>query len=318
MISPKGRSLLRLAVLTALLLGLAAGLLGAPTLEDKKLTADQLIANHLAAIGTAEARAAIKTRVVNGTVRVQTRVGNAGAAVGTGTIVSMAPRFRYTMLFRLTEYPAEQMAFDGERAATSLLPSGNPTSLGGFLKGQNMPLKEGLICGVLSAAWPLLRLDQVQPNLDYRGLKKIEGRQLHELSYRQRKGYSDLKVALYFDPATFRHVRSTYRFEIPARLGVGPNDSTRLSEGYYLVAEDFDDFRVIDGVTLPHTYRLQLNVSTPTGSQLTDWTLQVSGVSHKEALDDRVFKLVSATKGNWDVAALLGVDRSLDWRQPRL
>jgi len=42
---------------------------------------------------------------------------------------------------------------------------------------ENVPLREGLLGGVLSAAWPLLRLAQQNPKLEYRGLKKMEGRQ---------------------------------------------------------------------------------------------------------------------------------------------
>ncbi|HLG14298.1 MAG TPA: hypothetical protein VJH03_07325 [Blastocatellia bacterium] len=285
----------RVAIAAAVGLTIIAGtLFAASPADDKKLSADELVTRHLAEIGSPEARAAIKTRTINGAVRVINRIGRASNIVGNATIVSMASRFRYTMLFPVVEYPSEQMAFDGERPAISYLPNGNPTNLGQFLKQQNLPLKEGLLCGVLSTAWPLMRVAEEQPKLEYKGLKKVDARELHELSYRPRKGYTDLKVMLYFDPATFRHVRSTYRFEIPARLGVGPNDSNRLTESYYLLSEDFDDFRQIDGVTLPTTYKLQLNLSTPSGSQLTDWTLQVTSVSHNQAMDERVFKLVSA------------------------
>ena len=63
------------------------------------------------------------------------------------------------------------------------------------------------------------------------------------------------------------------------------------------LVEEFDDFRAVDGLTLPHTYKLQLSASG-TGSSfggaapgLRDWTLTVDQVSHKAAVDESVFKL---------------------------
>jgi hypothetical protein len=120
-------------------------------------------------------------------------------------------------------------------------------------------------------------------------MSKIDGRQMHKASYRQRKGSPDLKVMLYFDPATFRHIRSEYRFQIGARIGVGPNDSNTVQESYYLLSEDFDDFRVVDGLTFPHKYKMQLSVNTSNGSVLYDWTLFVEEISHKETFDDQTF-----------------------------
>ncbi|HLG16109.1 MAG TPA: hypothetical protein VJH03_16620 [Blastocatellia bacterium] len=72
---------------------------------------------------------------------------------------------------------AEQLAFDGEHGGSGKLPSGSRSTLGRVLIVENVPLREGLLGGVLSAAWPLLRLAQQNPKLEYRGLKKMEGRQ---------------------------------------------------------------------------------------------------------------------------------------------
>jgi hypothetical protein len=134
-------------------------------------------------------------------------------------------------------------------------------------------------------------LGQQQPRLDYKGLSKINGRQLHKVSYRQRKGSPDLKVTLYFDPSTFRHIRTEYQFQIGARIGIGANDSNTVQESYYLLSEDFDDFRAVDALTLPHRYKLQLSVNTSAGSLLYDWTLLVDQISHKETFDDQVFMI---------------------------
>jgi hypothetical protein len=259
--------------------------------DDKKIPVEQLIANHLASIGSPAGRAAAKIRLVTGSVKLVSRVGRTGNLDGKGGIASVSPKLRYTMRFAAPDYPSEQMAFDGERISTSFLPEGKRSNLTLFLDQQNIPLKEGLLCGTLSTSWALFRLDQQQPRIEYKGVSKIDGRQLHKVEYRQRKGSPGLKITLYFDPQTFRHIRTEYKFQIGARIGLGPNSSNSVQESYYELTEDFDDFRAVDGLMLPHKYKLQLSVNTSNGSILYDWTLAVEQVSHKETFDDQTFTI---------------------------
>jgi hypothetical protein len=282
----------RLVYRTASSVLFAAFFLGvAASAQDKKLTVEEVVTRHLEALGAKEARAAVASRVVSGPVKYIIRLGGGGLLDGGAAMISAGPKVRYTMKFPNSEYPIEQMAFDGERAESGFLPSGGRTPMSHFLNQQTLPLKEGLFGGVLSTAWPLARIEQQQPKLEYRGLKKIDGREMYSLGYRARKGSSDLKVTLYFDSATFRHIRSEYKFEIGARIGEGPNDSTRIQESYYVLTEEFDDFRALDGLNLPHKYKLQLSVNTSGGSLLRDWTLTVDQISHKAAIEDGIFKL---------------------------
>ncbi len=273
----------RSAALVAMLTMIATG-------QNKKLTAEELIANHIKTIGSQEAIASFKTRALTGPVRLVRLIGTAAQLDGKGVMISSGPKFIYVIRFPTTEYPFEQMVFDGERSATGFLPQGQRSNLSQFLDQQSLPLREGLIGGTLSTAWSLLRLEEKQPKLEYTGLKKIDGRQLHELRYRQRKGSPDLRVTLYFDE-TFRHVHTVYKFEIGARIGVGPDDSTRIQESYYTLSEDFDEFREVDGITLPHYYKQRISIQTSNGSTMLDWTLKVSEISHQEKVDDQTFKI---------------------------
>src|SRR5262245_50299351 len=274
--------------------------------QNKKLTSEELIARHLDSIGTAEARSKASTRVASGEVKFIARLGGSANFDGDGMIVSSGAKLRFGIRLPLNDYPGEDMAFDGARAATGLLPQGRRSNLSAFLSSQSLPLKEGLIGGTLSTAWPLLRLDQTQPKLDYRGLKKIDGRQLHEVGYRPRKGAGDLKVSLFFDPETFRHVRTRYSFEVGASIGTREN-SNMNTESYYSLTEDFDDFRAVEGRTLLHTYKLQLRVqgnstaavvgAPPTvqvlpnnpASLLLDWTVTIKKIEHNAKIDDPIF-----------------------------
>jgi hypothetical protein len=259
--------------------------------DDKKMQPEELIARHLESLGHAQARAAAQRRVVAGMVNLVNRVGSTGSIKGQAMLASAGPRFRFGMNFPSQDYTGEDMAFDGKKAMTGFLPQGRRSNLSLFLNAQDAILKEGLIGGVLSTAWPLLRIDQTQPRLDYRGLKKIDDRQLHELSYRPGKGKAEVQVKIWFDQESFRHLRTEYSYEIGARLGNGPNESGRQQESHYKLTETFDDFRVVDGLTLPHKYKLQLSVQTMNGSLLSDWSFDAARISHKEQFDDQIFTI---------------------------
>lgn len=257
--------------------------------QDKKLTIEELVANHLDSIGSAQARSQPRNRVVSGTVKLISRVGTAGNIDGKVAMASAGTKLRYSLTFPSATYPGEQFGYDGSKVLTGHLPSGQRSPLSLFLEQQSVMLKDGLLGGTLSTAWALLRVDQLKPKLDYRGLKKIEGRELHIVGYRAQKGTSDLVITMFFDPATFRHVRTMYEFKIPARIGVGPNESARFQEDYFQIIEDFDDFRAIDALMVPRKYRVQLNVQTSRGSNVFDWSISVEQVLHNQALDEQVF-----------------------------
>ena len=268
----------------------AASMHATASAQDKKLTPEELISHHVESLGSPQARTAARSRVCSGAVLLTMRVGGAGNLTGNGMLATSGTRLRFGMKFPVVEYPTENIAFDGARAATGLLPQGGRSRLSAFLSQQDAPLKEGLLGGVLSTAWPLLRLAEQQPKLEYRGLKKFEGQQLHEITYRPRKGSSDLKLSLYFDPTTFRHVRTQYRFQIAA--AVGTREYANLNpENYYSLTEEFSDFSEVDGLMLPRKYRLQLSTQSGTSSAVYDYTMTISLISHKETIDERIFSL---------------------------
>jgi hypothetical protein len=256
--------------------------------QDKKLTSEELIARHLDSIGTAEARSKASTRVASGETKFLARLGGSANVDGQAMMVSSGVKLRFGIKLPLNDYPGEDIAFDGAQAAAGLLPQGNRSKLSAFLSSQDLPLKEGLIGGTLSTAWPLLRMDKTQPKLDYRGLKKVDGRQLHEVGYRPRKGSGELKVSLFFDPETFRHVRTKYSFEIGATIGTRENSNVN-TESYYTLTEDFDDFLAVDGLTLPHKYKMQFSSEGRGGSSLHEWTVTIKKIDHNTKLDDPIF-----------------------------
>ncbi|HWN98068.1 MAG TPA: hypothetical protein VNS63_02255 [Blastocatellia bacterium] len=275
-------------VLTCVCLLLSASTVAAA--QEKKLEIPELLSRHLEAVGSAEVRVAIKSRFAAGTVKYVSRIGGGGNLEGTIGYVSLGPKTRFSIKFLNPQYPGEQLAYDGKNLELGVQPAGRRSDLNLFIDQQNLPIKDGLLGGVLSTAWPLLK-DPIPARLEYKGTRKIDGRPLHALVYHQQKGSPDLKVTLFFDPETFRHVRSEYEFQIGARMGVGPNQSTRIPESRYLLSEDFEDFRAVDGLTLPHKVKLQLSVQASASNRLIDWTLSLDQIVHNQPIEDNVFSL---------------------------
>jgi len=67
------------------------------TAADTK--AEDLVAQHLASIGTAEARAAVKSLAVQGTLRFKIVVGGAGDTSGTWQRLSQDRKSKFVMKF---------------------------------------------------------------------------------------------------------------------------------------------------------------------------------------------------------------------------
>jgi len=276
-------------ILSVLLL--LSGMLPGPLSgQGEKITGEQLVARHLESIGTKEARSAVTSRAASGRASMLIRLGGAANLEGTGMMASTQDKLRFGMRFTANDYVGEDMAFDGNQPSTGFQPQGKRSLLSQFLEAQPVILKEGLIGGVLSTAWPLGRMDKSQPKLDYRGLKKVDEIELHEVSYRAKKGSGDLKITLYFEPQLFRHVKSKYSYQVGA--GIATREASNAnSEIYYSLTEDFGNFRTVDGLNLPHKYKLAYSGEGRSASSLQEWTLIIDGISHKETIDSRVFTI---------------------------
>ena len=274
-------------VLVALLLTvLFAVALGA---KDEKLKPEDLVAKHLASIGAAEKRKGVKSRAVGGTVQVAFRVGGAGTMNGKGTILSEGGAVRTGFLFNSLDYNGEQIAFDGNKVSTGFVSPGNRSPLSSFVYENDVLVREGLMFGTLSNSWALLDVAAKQPKLDATGLKKIDGRQLYELKYEPRKGKGNVQSWLYFDPETFRHVRSQFKVEVPTSKLNTISDSAELAR--YLIVEQFDDFKEVDGLMLPHSYKLDYTIDSPRGGILTGWEYVIQKITHNESFEKQLFSI---------------------------
>ena len=264
----------------------------AATSDKEKLTPEDVVAKHLESIGTAEARKAVRNLVASGTVIFQIRSGGKGQTGGASLIASEGEMNLLKMVFQESPtYPHDLFSYDGKTFGAMHLRPGVRSPLGEFLMSHDTIFRQGLIGGALSTAWPLHDLKGRNPKLDYEGTKKLGDRQTHELRYAPRKG-SDIKIKLFFDAETFRHVRTEYERTIAASLGgriSTSGSSANQSEVRYKLVEDFSDFKKEGGLTLPHTYKMALSVQGPAITVLQEWVLELTQFAFNQQINPKDF-----------------------------
>lgn len=273
------------ALLFAALLG------GASEAAAQKMKAEDVVAKHLEALGNAEARSPSRSRVAGGSIDFTIRSGRGRRAAGKSLLISEGDKVLLNAVFESADYPFEKMGFDGKKATVRQFLPGQHSPIGDFILSNEVILKEGLLGGSLSAAWPLLHLSERNPKLEYNGTEKIEGRTAHKLRYSPRKG-SDIKITLYFDGETFHHVRTKYERVIAATMGDRPGASAGRIDTRYQIIEDFSDFRDEKGLMLPHVHNVQFSVSSQNNPLTMDWKFTLTQFDFDQAIDAKEFDAV--------------------------
>jgi hypothetical protein len=254
--------------------------------------ADELVAQHLDSIASPAVRAGFKTRVAQAPVRYTILVGGAGTLDGKAFLVSEGKKIQFMLKLTNNEYHGEQFVFDGEKDKVAFSTAQQTRSaFGNFVFVQDAVIREGLLGGALSTAWPLLNLDERKAKLSFDGLKKMDGQDLYRLRYRLHKS-TDLEIDLYFDPQTCRHVETIYSYSVSAGLTTGGETAAaRQVTNRYRLQEKFSDFKTVDGVTLPTHYDIQFSQELQNGrTALSDWDMKGLDVSSNIPVDARNFE----------------------------
>lgn len=275
------------AVLVALMNWSAAPLYGG----DAAMKPEDLVAQHLDAIGSKEARAAAKTRVAQGTAVYRILVGGGGRAEGKTALASDGRKLRFMMKFP-TDYRGETFVYNGDTVKIAFSNTNQSLSpLAGFVTAYDAMVRDGLVGGVLSTGWALSDVADRKAKLVYEGLKKVDGRPAHQLRYEPNK-HSDAEIRLYFDAETFRHVKTVYSVSVGSNVGATITESANVRAERSSLEERFSDFKSIDGLTLPTHWNLQFTRELPNGSTtLSEWDLKEDQITNNVGLDPRNFEL---------------------------
>jgi hypothetical protein len=255
-----------------------------------KIKPEEVVARHLESIGTTRARAAVTTRIIAGTSQVIIRTPPPGQAVGKAVIASEGVKILFGMSFPTPVYPREQLGYNGNTFMAAFSTPGARSGLGSFLMLHDIIFKQGLMCGTLTTAWPLLDMESHHVQLEYGGTKKLNDELLYELKYLPR-GNSDLKVALFFERETFRHVRTEYERTVSAPMGKVEYTNIQEREARYKMVEEFSLFKPEGGLTLPHIYTIKLSIDTINGTYFAEWTIKLTQFEFNQKIDQSAFNI---------------------------
>jgi hypothetical protein len=316
--------------LIAIVLGFALSLARSESVfaKDKKLKPEEVVAAHLKSIGDPELLASIKNRGMSGETSVEFIQGGVGTLTGQCFVISSGRSLSIILKYGGVDYPGEYFAYDGTDVEVANISPGQRSPLGDFIFRYNGLMKEGLLGGVLSVGWPLLDVEERKPKLKYNSVK-VDGRELHEIDYNPKGGMNNIKVKLFFEPDTFRHVRTEYSLKVQGEQalqsgqtitrGVAPTtEDVRAGQGggvitrkagimdqmaysYYRLVETFDNFKEtkfkdpdsseINSLTLPHSYTLEYSVEGQGSTFLGRWNLIADQWMQNGTLDPVIFKV---------------------------
>jgi hypothetical protein len=257
--------------------------------KDESQTTE-FVNQHLNSIGTEQARTAAKNRVAQGTVTFQILNRGPQTYEGPATLVSEGDKLASLMKFPTTVYRTEWFVRDDKKTSVAPVIPGRWTEFGDFIKTHNEILTEGLWGGVLSTGWALSHLDERRAKLEDRGVKKVDGIELHRIDYIPKKG-SDLEIQLYFEPDTFRHVMTVYLMTISAHSARTVSQGRNEKEMHYRLEERFGDFKSVDNLTLPERWIIRFTYGEVSNGVIDQYDITEKKISHNMTLDPKNFEL---------------------------
>jgi len=319
---------MNLSIAVALGLSLSLAWSESPFAKDKGLTPAEVVAAHLKSIGAPDLLASIKNRGMTGKTAVEFINGGVGNLAGQAILISSGRSLSIILKYGGVAYPGEYFAFDGTDVGVATIGPGQRSPLGDFIFRYKGVIKEGLLGGVWSLGWPLLDIEKRNPSLKYNSVK-VGGRELHEIDYNPKGGINNIKVKLFFEPDTFRHVRTEYLLKVqgeqalqagqtvtrgaPSSAGLGNGGQVsgpitrdagvqdQIADSHYLLVEKFDNFKEVKfenskgsetvGLILPHSYTIEYSVEGQGSSFLAHWSIDADQWMQNGNIDPSVFKV---------------------------
>jgi len=286
------------SLLLSVLCIIAVHLHGAPADNPSP---EQLISAHLKAFGVPDASSQIKSISFVGTTDAEFIQGMHGKMNGTVVSVSQGAKMGMVMKFQDQNYPGEYFAYDGKSVTVGNIQPGLKSPIADFLYRYNKVMKNGMLGGVFSNAWPLLNIKRSKPSYMNVRKTKVEGTELYELEYNPKDRHGDMRIRLFFDPETYRHVRTEYKVRTDNDVTTGFNEDPETplaisrqvkGESYYTLTEKFDDFKKVGSLTMPHSYTLDYMIDGPAQAGfIAKWKMNVLEIGFNTPdINPNVFK----------------------------
>jgi hypothetical protein len=256
--------------------------------KSDDLKVEDIISKHLDSIGTKEKRNEVKTQMAMGMSEFESKLPSR-KATGKAVIVSDAKNLMFITSLASREYPFEKIGFFAGNVSLPYITAGTRSPLGAFVNDHKTMLTEGLFTGTISSMWNPANPQFGKGKFDSAGTKKIDGRKAYALNYYPNvSSTTEYSMRLYFDTETFQHLRSEYRHTIAAKTAkfgvLGEQSGVEI-----LLIESFGDFKNVDGLTLPHTYKIKYSTASNSGTYEYNWGVTISQYIFNQKLADDFF-----------------------------
>ena len=258
--------------------------------DNAKMKPEEIVAKHLAAIGTPEMLASVSSRIIAGKSQARDVKATITTVAGQSVLASTKDQSLLKMKFNVvdaSDYSREEIIFDGKKVNAPFITESQRSALGSFLFSYSEIVKQGLFGGSLNATWALLDAKSKISKFIYEGKEKISGKEVYVLRCVPRGG-SALTIKLYFDAQTFQHVRTTYYQVITSPITTA--DQGLVSETRYKLEEDFSAYKKISGLTLPTNYKINYTIETPSRLNQFEWLLKFSQFTYNQELKSELFQ----------------------------
>jgi hypothetical protein len=258
-------------------------------LPAQKLKVEDIVAKHLESIGAKEKRDAIKNRMALGVSSFESKLP-AKSTNGKAVIASDDRNLMFLASFNSQEYPFEKIGYFNEKTDLPWVMAGTRSPLGAFLADHAKILSEGLFAGAISEYWTLLDLESKKAKTKLSGTKKIEGKTAYVVEYYPKGiGSTEFSIKLFFDTENYRHIRTEYYDQISPsqdRFGtLGRQAGVKIQ-----LTETFNDFKTVDGLTLPYSYRADYLTDSNSGVYEFIWGIKIQEYRFNQNLAADFFK----------------------------
>jgi len=268
--------------------GLIVMLVLSALVTAQNLKPEEIVAKHLNAVGSKESRDAIKTLMAVGQSEFETKVP-AIKGGGRALVVSDPANFFFVLSLNSKEYPFEKIGFFDGKQNLPFVSAGKRSLLGTFISEHDKILAGGLFGGNMSLRWALFNVESLKARVSSAGTKTIDGRKAHVLNYFPAGGNStEFTIKLYFDAETFHHLRSEYRREIPAKAPTF-GAANQIASSNLTLTENFSDFKSVDNLTLPFSYRVDFLSNSNAAVYESSWGIKVEQYSFNQKLTPDFF-----------------------------
>jgi hypothetical protein len=246
--------------------------------EKEKLTGEEIITKHIAAIGGKDAILKFRTRVALGTARKDN-----DSAVNVA-ILSEAPN-RVTGFYQF-EGLNWQLTYDGTRSI--FRPVFSRANVPVMQKYMDI-LATGTMFNDISLYNALVNAEAEGTKFEAKGTKKLKGKPAYLVEMKRSKG--DI-VRLYFDSETFMWVRSEYgtvRLTKPMS-GFTNEVTSKDEETTYDFFVETSEFKEVDGTKLP--FRVEMIITAPLLKQKNVGTIVtvINEYKHNIEIDPKMFQ----------------------------